>query len=270
MSYTSTESSSSSSSLPILLSIPHGGLKKPIELDKHLCITDRDIFDDSDPFAVEIYDVGNTVARVVKTDIARSFVDLNRSINDMPSTHPDGLIKNSTCYLKPIYLSGMEPSDTLRDLLVSSYYMPYHKSIQKSFKELNLQLCIDCHSMASVKPPLSNDKHADSKRPMFCLSNNHGQTSTQPMLELLADCISESFCVDREDVALNYPFSGGHITRTYGNNPIPWIQLEMNRSMYLSAPWFDADTMRVDSKRIEKLNGQFMSSLVMYCNRCDF
>ena len=263
-------SSEKPSRLPILLSIPHGGLGKPPELVDRLCIADRDIFDDSDAFASDIYDVGDTVARVIKSDIARAFIDLNRSIADMPNTHPDGLIKNSTCYMKPIYLDGMAPSDGMRSQLIHSYYMPYHREIQKSIKELDLQLCLDCHSMASVAPDISPDRHDGLKRPMFCLSNNHGQTSTPQMLELLSECISESFGVDKSDMGLNYPFLGGHITRTYGNNPIPWIQVEINQAMYLQDPWFDADTMHVDPNHIEKLNRKFESSLVMYCDCCDF
>ena len=64
------------SNLPILLSIPHGGTQKPPELDGHLCITDKDLFDDSDPFVIEIYDLEEKVERVIKTNIARAFVDL--------------------------------------------------------------------------------------------------------------------------------------------------------------------------------------------------
>ena len=43
--------------LPILLSIPHGGTQTPLELVGHLSITDRDLFDDSDPFVMELYDL---------------------------------------------------------------------------------------------------------------------------------------------------------------------------------------------------------------------
>ena len=89
--------------LPVLLSIPHGGTQRPPELDSHLSITDKDLFDDSDPFVIEIYDLGTKVERVIKTNIARAFVDLNRSLQDLPPQNPDGLIKSSTCYEKPIY-----------------------------------------------------------------------------------------------------------------------------------------------------------------------
>ena len=246
--------------LPILLSIPHGGTRRPAELDGHLSITNKDLFDDSDPFVVELYDLGDKVQRVIKTNIARAFVDLNRSLQDMPPNNPDGLIKSKTCYDKPIYTNGKEPDDYLKTMLIELYYNPYHRAIQKSIDELDLQLCLDCHSMASTAPYFSPDK-TQSKRPMFCLSNNDGQTSSQEMIELLADSISESYSIDRNEISLNDPFHGGHITKTYGNNPIPWIQVEINRNLYLSSPWFDEDALSVDSNHLQKLNKQFENSL---------
>ena len=248
------------SKLPILLSIPHGGTRKPEELDGHLSITNKDLFDDSDPFVVELYDLGDKVERVIKTDIARAFVDLNRSLQDMPPDNPDGLIKSRTCYDKPIYTNGKEPDDYLKTTLIEFYYKPYHHAIQKSIEELDLQLCLDCHSMASTAPYFSPDK-TQSKRPMFCISNNDGKTSSQEMIELLADSISEAYSVNRNEISLNDPFHGGYITKTYGNNPVPWIQVEMNRALYLSSPWFDEDTLSVDAGHLQKLNKQFENSL---------
>ncbi len=246
--------------LPILLSIPHGGTRKPVELEGHLSITNKDLFDDSDPFVIELYDLGEKVQRVIKTDIARAFVDLNRSIDDMPPNNPDGLIKSKTCYDKPIYTNGKEPGDSLKTILIEMYYNPYHQAIQKSIDELDLQLCLDCHSMASTAPYFSPDK-TQSKRPLFCISNNDGHASSQEMMELLADSISTAYSIDREEISLNDPFHGGHITRTYGNKPIPWIQVEMNRDLYLKSPWFDQDALSVNTVHLQKLNKQFEDSL---------
>lgn len=246
--------------LPILLSIPHGGTRKPVELEGHLSITNKDLFDDSDPFVMELYDVGDKVERVIKTDIARAFVDLNRSLQDMPPNNPDGLIKSKTCYDKPIYTNGKEPDDSLKTMLIELYYNPYHQAIQKSIEELDLQLCLDCHSMASSAPYFSPDK-SKSKRPLFCISNNDGQASSQDVLELLADSISEAYYIDRKEIFLNDPFHGGHITRTYGNKPIPWIQIEMNRDLYLKSPWFNENALSVDTAHLQKLNKQFENSI---------
>jgi formiminoglutamase len=252
--------------LPVLLSIPHGGTQKPTELDEHLCITDKDLFDDSDPFVIEIYDLGDKVERVIKSNVARAFVDLNRSLQDLPPENPDGLVKSSTCYQKPIYIKGREPDDSLRNILIEMYYKPYHRSIQKSIHDLNLQLCLDCHSMASVAPDISPDGNK-KKRPKFCLSNNDGKTSSQEMIELLALCISKSYHIDRNEISLNDPFRGGYITKTYGNNPVPWIQVEMNRELYLSEPWFDIDTLSTDPNHLQKLNKQFENCLNLFFSK---
>ena len=248
---------------PVLLSIPHGGTQKPLELDSHLVITDKDLFDDSDPFVIEIYDLGEKVEGVVKTNIARAFVDLNRSLEDLPPQNPDGLIKSSTCYEKPIYKKGREPDDSLTNLLIEMYYKPYHNSIQKKMQELDLKLCLDCHSMASIAPNISPDGK-EKKRPMFCLSNQDGKTSTTEMIELLASCISKSFGLDRKEISINDPFHGGYITRTYGNNPLPWIQIEMNRDLYLGKSWFDESSLSIDSSRLRKLNEQFENCLTLF------
>jgi len=252
--------------LPVLLSIPHGGTKKPPELDGHLCITQHDQFDDSDPFVVELYDLGDKVQRVIKTDIARTFVDLNRSLLDLPPQNPDGLIKSSTCYEKPIYIKGREPDDSLTNMLIELYYKPYHRAIQKSISELDLQLCLDCHSMAAIAPGISPDGNK-TNRPKFCLSNNDGKTCSEEMLDLLASSLSESFGIERKDISLNDPFHGGHITKTYGNNPIPWIQVEMNRDLYLSKEWFDHETLVIDKKRLQQLNQMFENTLVSFFNK---
>ena len=83
----------------------------------------------------------------------------------------------------------------------------------------------------------------------------------QEMMESLADSISEAYSIDRQEVLLNDPFHGGHITRTYGNNPLPWIQIEMNRKMYLSEEWFDKESLTVNTSRLQELNKMFAHTI---------
>ncbi len=246
--------------LPILLSIPHGGTKKPPEILDHLCITDHDEFDDSDPFVIEIYDLKDKVQRVIKSDIARAYVDLNRSLQDLPPKNPDGLIKSMTCYQKPIYKKGREPDEKITKLLIEKYYKPYHRDIQKSISELDLQLCLDCHSMATEAPSISPDGKK-SKRPAFCISNQDGKTCSKEMITHLGKSLCDVFMLGSDDIKFNDPFKGGHITKTYGNNPIPWIQIEMNRNLYLSEQWFNRDTLTADTKRLSELNKLFEKTL---------
>lgn len=254
------------SRLPVMISIPHGSTVRPAELDGHLSITDRELFADSDPFAVQLYDLGRGVEHVIKGDIARAFVDLNRSLRDLPPDNPDGMIKISTFHGRPIYLEGMEPDEDLRRKMVGLYYLPYHRTIQRTMRELDLQLCLDCHTMEPVAPRIAPDP-AGSKRPVFCLSNRDGQTSSPEMIELLASCMAESYGVDLEQVSVNDPFHGGHITATYGNNPVPWIQVEMNRNLYLTEPWFDAESLSMDGARLRDLNKLFRDALESFFAR---
>ena len=52
------------------------------------------------------------------------------------------------------------------------------------------------------------------------------------MITTLAGVFKEEFCFDRE-VAINNPFSGGFIANAhFWHKGIPWIQIEMNRSLY--------------------------------------
>jgi N-formylglutamate amidohydrolase len=250
---------------PILISIPHGGLKKPPELINKLCISDNDLFDDIDPYVVDIYNISNKVEKVIFGEIARTFVDLNRSLLDLPSNNPDGIIKSMTCYQKPIYQKQNEPDLFLTQQLIEKYYKPYHREIQKSLQALHLQVCFDCHSMSSVAPNISPDGNSKA-RPLFCLSNQNGQTSSNEMLKILAKSISHSFSIESKEITFNNPFKGGYITKTYGNNPVPWIQIEMNRKMYLEKPWFDKEKMTIEKSKLKELNKMFAKSIDLFCS----
>ena len=247
-------------SLPILLSIPHGGTQTPPELEGRLCITARDLFYDGDPFVDRIYNLGDMVSGVIVSETARAFVDLNRSLRDMPPQNPDGLIKSSTCHRRPIYATGMGPDAEMRKILIDRYYLPYHRSIQRSVADMDLQLCLDCHSMAQVAPAVSPDGNS-KERPAFCISNRDGRTSSRGMMDALACCIADSFHVGIGEIGFNDPFHGGYIAETYGGNPFPWIQVEMNRSMYLAEEWFDQNTLSIQDRRLQDLNRMFGDAL---------
>lgn len=88
--------------LPVLISIPHAGWQIPPELQGRVSLSHRDLSDDVDLYSDEIYDLGSKAAGVLKTTIARSFVDLNRAENEVPPAYPDGVIKTTNCYRRPV------------------------------------------------------------------------------------------------------------------------------------------------------------------------
>jgi formiminoglutamase len=113
--------------------------------------------------------------------------------------------------------------------------------------------------MAEQAPPIA--AQAGQRRPLICLGNAHGESCPMPMAETLAACFREVFMLDEVQVTLNEPFSGGFITRTHGNNPIPWIQLEINRSLYLRPPWFDGAKWTISRDRLAEVSSMILSVL---------
>lgn len=245
--------------LPILLSIPHGGMRRPPELAGRVRLTAEELFDDSDALTREIYDLGDEVIQLVTTEIARAFVDLNRAIDDRPPANPDGVIKSVTVQKRLIYKDGDEPDDELVSELLDLYYHPYHRKLEVAAKNPGLRLALDCHSMGAVAPPIASD--SGQPRPLFCLSNVDGLTCPDDVLEDMRRAFANAFECDLTDVHLNQPFKGGHITRRHGAGKVPWVQVEMNRSLYLDPKWFDRSTLSVDPERLQHLRGRFRAAL---------
>jgi len=247
--------------LPVLLSIPHGGTEIPEELAERVCIDPVDLFEDGDAFTREIYHLQNRVTSIITAGIARAFVDLNRSTDDLPPRNPDGLIKSMTCFQKPIYIKGKEPGDSLTRKLIERYYLPYHAGIREILSRETILLALDCHSMAAEAPAIAPDAGKKEKRPLVCLGNVHGKSCSNETVEKLCDCVCRAFSLKPSEVTVNRPFSGGYITRTYGGNPVPWVQVELNRSLYLAPPWFDPVNLQIHRNRLRQLNRQFENML---------
>ena len=248
--------------LPVLLSIPHGGILIPEEVKERVCLSRHDLFDDTDAFTREIYDLGSKAAAVVTTGIARAFVDLNRAPHDLPPGNPDGVVKSHTCFAKPVYRKGFELDSKLTRTLLRRYYHPYHRKIRQTVLLSDIKLALDCHSMAEVGPPIAPD--AGEKRPAVCLGNVNGTSCDESVIEKLAESFRKSFDLSWNQVKINQPFSGGYITRTYGRKPISWVQVEISREMYLSPPWFDRHSLKIDPERLNHLSLMFEKALILF------
>jgi len=258
--------------LPILISIPHGGDAIPPEVRDRVALTSRDIFFDTDPFTRQIYNLREQVTVVIENPIARSIVDVNRAPDDRPPANQDGVIKTRTALGKPVYKPGRFPDAALVNDLLARYYYPYHRNLERLMTQHELRLALDCHSMLPVSPPTSDN--SGRRRPLICVSNRGDgqgrQTATQGPLTCprawllqLADAFQQVFDGNGDDrVALNTPFLGGYISQTHArSSAIPWIQVELNRDLYLTERYFDPQTPEIFLRRLEELRGMVVTVL---------
>jgi N-formylglutamate amidohydrolase len=206
--------------LPLIISVPHAGLRVPPEVADICFLAPQDIMADSDEGAAEIYAIDESVAAFVSTDIARAIVDMNRPPDDFTA---DGVIKSHTCWDVPVYRTS--PSPAFCGELLSKYYHPYHNRLTEAALS-GVVLGLDCHTMAEFGPPHGPDQGC--KRPRLCLSNAE-ITCSETWLHGMAACLEE--CFD-SPVSLNHPFRGGHICRSHAQE-IPWLQIEFSREDFL-------------------------------------
>jgi formiminoglutamase len=206
--------------LPLLISVPHAGLKVPPEVKTICALARQQIVEDGDEGAAEIYSLRREVTSFLTTDVARAVVDLNRAEDDRRA---DGVVKTQTIWEVPIYSEPL--SDELVEMLLTKYYRPYHNQLSHLAK--NAKLGVDCHTMAAVGPPAASD--AGQERPLICLSNAE-DTCPESWLARLAECLENSLQVS---VSINSPFKGGHIIRSHSHE-LPWVQLELSRAPFLT------------------------------------
>jgi len=241
--------------LPCLISVPHGGTLVPPEVEDLIVLSPEEILRDGDPFTPELYDL--PAVRTVRTEIARAVVDVNRAPDDLPPANPDGVIKSHTCFGREVYREL--PSPVLVNQLLERYYFPYHRRLREALREGEILIAFDCHSMAPYPPPIAPDRE---KRPAICLGDYHGRACDRRVTETLALCFREAFGLKADEVLLNRPFVGGYITRRYGGDPIPWIQIEVRRDLYM-----DWDRLRTDRERLEETRERILKALSLFFER---
>jgi len=257
-------SSKKKKKLPALISIPHGGTMVPPELKGRTRIGRADILEDGDAFTREIYEASDWVEVQLAAEVARAFVDLNRAEDDLPPGNPDGVIKSHTSFLRRVYKKGQEPDENLVELLLERYHRPYHRRIKEILdsQPAGLKLGLDCHSMAAVGPDIAPD--SGRRRPAICLGNLNGKSCSQETIDSLATCFRLVFGLDDKDITQNRPFAGGYITRSYSQETVPWIQVEMSRDLYLRKPWFELESLEADPERLRELNSMFKEVLLLF------
>jgi len=247
--------------LPLLISIPHGGTGIPEVVRGKIALSASALRYYSDPGSIHLFGFHDSVEALVSSPVSRVVVDLNRPPYHRPPRHQDGVVKYRTSLGQDIWKEGMRPD--LRDIhqLLLHHYFPYHARIDSLLESAGIAAALDCHTMVDVGLPGAPDE--GKKRPLICLGNS-GDGNGSPKKGVLPTC-PESWIQDLArlfrgrfpapgSVAINHPYSGGFISNAhYWHKGIPWIQVEVNRSLYESGDANPENGSRVDQALLDGL-----------------
>jgi formiminoglutamase len=259
---------------PFLISVPHGGTEVPDTVRPLLLLDNDELCYYCDPCTRRIFGFEDRVAAYIDTPISRMVVDLNRPPLPLPPRDPDGIIKVRTIDGRNVYRPGLLPDMNLIHHLLKTHYFPYHQRIDELIDRKPVRIAFDCHSMLPYGS--ADQKDAGKSRPLICLGNNGDRrgrarkgsiaTCSVAWITTLAGVFKEEFSCDRE-VAINNPFSGGFIANAhFWHKGIPWIQIEINRSLYEpdgSSAYTPAET----DDRVIRLGEKIWNVLTTFWNR---
>ena len=207
--------------LPLLVSVPHAGLRVPAEVESVCALSPAEIEADSDGGADEIYAFEAEVGAFVTTDVARAVVDMNRARDDR---RLDGVVKTHSSYKVAVWNRPLTEAEIVG--LLDAYYAPYHARLTEIGIAGRWPLGVDCHTMAAVGPPVGPDPGRE--RPWVCVSNADG-TCPQEWVDTLQEGFQQQL---DGPVKVNDPFRGGYTCRSHSAE-MPWVQIELSRADYL-------------------------------------
>ena len=219
---------------PLLVSMPHAGTYVPPAIAARLTDEARQV-PDTDWHLERLYGFARELgASILVATHSRYVIDLNRP-PDGASLYPGqsvtGLCPVDTFDDTPLYAAGDVPGDAevaaRRDAIWASYHARLRAELDRIRAHHGVAVLWDAHSIRSVLPRFFEGRLTDLNL------GTGGGTSCDAALadELLA--IART--APGHTSVLNGRFTGGHITRHYGEpaRNIHAVQLEMTQCSYM-------------------------------------
>jgi len=220
-----------STTLPLVLHIPHAGTRIPRETRAAFhslsnVIAERNRL--TDWYTDELFDLPG--AAHCATPISRLVVDLERFAED--HQEPRAAVGQGVIYTRASTGERLRstPDAKERARLLDSWYRPWHLKLEldvlSQLQTHGLALLIDAHSFPSQ--PLPNEDDHGRPRPDICF----GTGPNTP--DWLLDC-ALAWCRGHDlSTAVDFPYTGCLVpARYHGNLRVPAMMIEVNRSLYL-------------------------------------
>lgn len=237
--------------LPLLVSVPHCGTEVPEAIRGRFQDESVAALPDTDWHLDRLYDfVPRLGGRMLIARYGRYVVDLNRAPDSRPLYPGRGfetaLVPLRTFDARPIYREGEAPTEEEQVARRERYWLPYHRRLREELEALRARfgyaLLFDAHSIQSVVPTLF-----EGRLPDLVLGSGDGAAAAPA----LVDAVAAVHVASGLGHAVDTPFKGGYITRTYGRpaDRIHALQLEMAQDLYMDEgppfAWNEAKAARL-------------------------
>ena len=208
--------------VPVIANLPHSGLWVPAAIAHTFTDHQLKTLPNSDWHLQALYDFLPSLGiTVMQANYSRYVVDLNRALKPpLFGSFWSAVVPEQTAFKQDIYTT--KPSEDEVRSRIKQYYEPYHHQLSGLLESAIAQhgrvYLLDLHSFMG----LITDE--------VCLGNAKGKTCAEKTLNI----VNSSFLNQGYQVVLNKVFTGGHITRHYGQRAdVEALQIEIRYPVYL-------------------------------------
>lgn len=220
--------------VPVVANLPHSGLNIPAHIAESFTAAHLQSLPNSDWHLQQLYDfLPSLGVTVLQANYSRYVVDLNRALKPpFFGSFWSAVVPEQTAFKQPIYKSGQKPTKDEIQARIEQYYTPYHRQLTTLLDEAIARYghvyLLDLHSfMGLIKDEV-------------CLGNANGKTCQETTIDAAVKCFERQ----EYQVVKNKVFSGGYITRHYGErSQIEALQIEIRYPTYLPADQVEAKTI---------------------------
>jgi len=228
---------------PILISMPHNGVKVPVEILSKMTDSAKQLID-TDWYLDKLYQFAvERGCYLISPKYSRYVIDLNRPEDDQnlyPGQDTTELCPTTQFDKQPIYREGCRPKKEEIDDRIAKYWKPYHQklvtTISKIKNKFGVVLLFEAHSIKSKVP-----RFFDGQLPDFNFGDFNHKSCAKKLINVI-----EKWSLNNYSKVVNGRFKGGYITRAYGDpdNNVHAIQLELSQATYMNENTLQYDPIK--------------------------
>ena len=247
---------------PLLLSMPHDGTALPLDLANTMTAHARTT-PDTDWHMARLYDfAGELGASILRPFYSRYVIDLNRDPTGTElykNADNTELCPTTTFDFKSLYLPGEEPDAEEIAGRTRQYWEPYHAKLDAQLDALRqrhgVAVLFEGHTIRSEVP-----RFYKGRIPDLNLGTANG-TSAAPEL---AEMAFTALLGRNYSVVWDERFTGGYITRRYGNPAAGFhaLQLELTWRNYMNEKNFRYAAKRAN--HLKSLLEELLTQLIRW------